>query len=322
MKLAFPIVISVVLSVCSSAEAAPLTLSLYGLAGFVQACASGTVAGMNYFGCGVNDQFQTSVPYTKDGSVAIGAASGTASVSATINNGNVGLHGFSQSDVSVNADAKNAYAEGGFDLYAYDMFTITGTPGTRAQFQFILTLRGSASELSSTLGANGSTGELGLFVNSSWSGPGTVIFNASCADGGSNAFGQGSADSSGNPCGGLLGAIQLGNTGVYPTSGTNSATLSLAVGSTVEIGEYLYGRTGAYGSSYGGAEPSEGVFDVADTGWFTVTPLTPGAGFITASGLDYSDSPEAAMPEPSGVTLLCAGLFALAALRRLKGRFG
>jgi hypothetical protein len=74
----------------------------------------------------------------------------------------------------------------------------------------------------------------------------------------------------------------------------------------VELDEFMTGM--AY---VGGAGNS--VFNASDTGYLILTPVTPGAGFTTASGLTYATSPET--PEPATIMMVISGIVAIAGLR-------
>ena len=67
------------------------------------------------------------------------------------------------------------------------------------------------------------------------------------------------------------------------------------------------------------APSASATFDASDTGFFTLTPITPGAGFTTASGLTYAASPD--VPEPATWMMLILGvaMIGFAARRRSEG---
>ena len=55
--------------------------------------------------------------------------------------------------------------------------------------------------------------------------------------------------------------------------------------------------------------------DARDTAQFNLDPITPGAGYTTASGVSYLTSPPAAVPEPASLTLLNIGGLSLLGFR-------
>jgi hypothetical protein len=238
-------------------------------------------------------------------SASYGASEGNASASVAINarssNGNLGLHG------TAIASAFGGHFQGGgggafFDIYTYDGFHITGD-GVE-QFQFTATLDGSANAASDTDFAL-AYGGYGLFVNSNWIGPGTVTPFDSCTYTGAGY------ELNGNPCG-RLSSIDLNTT--TPHSQTVTGVIDLEAGTDVQFGEFLWSRT------FGGGENMSASFDAANTGYFTLTALTPGAGFTTDSGLTYANDPDAGVPEPAGWALMVLGFAgAGVAIRRRRG---
>ena len=95
---------------------------------------------------------------------------------------------------------------------------------------------------------------------------------------------------------------------LYGQNGTTqqeSLTLTFSETTSMVLGELLQIRndigTSDFSTAGGGI-----TIDDSDTGYFTVTPSSPGAGFTTASGQTYSVS--SAVPEPATWTLLVAGL--------------
>jgi hypothetical protein len=123
-----------------------------------------------------------------------------------------------------------------------------------------------------------------------------------------------SADASGflENSGSILCEVQLD----AQTGGGSTCTGQLDVqgGSSLGLGLELVVRTAATGGGAGNVGPLSADFN-ASNAYFTLTPVTEGAAFTTASGLTYTAAPDAAAstPEPStfllfGVSLIAAGL--------------
>ena len=266
--------------------------------------ASATTVGVSgyYRANGSNTPITGGTPFVASASGTFGGGPDSISVSATRGNGNVGLHGAASASY---VGGYGGSAEAEFDLYTYDTFHIGGPAGAHEQFQYTLTLNGSAStETDGYPGATAAYGALSLTADSYWLEPGAVVpFPASSCYAGSGV--------DGNPCG-IIATASL-----YPTSPTSQAatgTLTLVGGSTVQFGEYLWARV--FTSQ---ATSSSAVFDAADTGYFTLTPLTAGASFTTGSGLTYSASPDGAVPEPEAWAMLILGFGGLGVtMRRLR----
>jgi hypothetical protein len=105
-------------------------------------------------------------------------------------------------------------------------------------------------------------------------------------------------------------------TGPANPGGSISGELTVGGGTSVELGLYLIGGADTAGNNVG--DPSESA-SFASTGFFTLSPVTPGAGFTTASGLTYSNDPTSAdVPEPASIVMLSMGLATLGAMRRRK----
>jgi hypothetical protein len=83
------------------------------------------------------------------------------------------------------------------------------------------------------------------------------------------------------------------------TSQQQSVQLSFTSATTIVLGELLQIRNDVV---VGGGI----TIDDSDTAYFTVTPLTSGAGFTTASGLTYA--PVSSVPEPSSAVPLSAAM--------------
>ena len=259
---------------------------------------------------GYNHPFIASEPYSLSASASTPDTSAALSISAAPENGNLGLHGLATASLDTGGQFINpgAGAEAAFDLYAYDTFSIGGTQGAPEQFQFALTLNGSAQGYTDGVAdPSNAYGGLELFSNSNWTDYGSVNPFASCS-----YTGAGYASPDGNPCG------RFANIDLNMNS-SNSQTLygilTLVGGTTVQLGEMLWSR-----SSVGTEVTSQSaVFDASDTGFFTLAPLTPGASFTTASGLTYASSPDvSAVPEPSTWAMMLLGFGLIGAtLRRM-----
>lgn len=95
-------------------------------------------------------------------------------------------------------------------------------------------------------------------------------------------------------------------------------TGTVAVGSTYNIGASLTGSatavTGAYGGNPYVSDATE-FWNASSTGIYELEILTPGASFVSASGYNYS-----ATPEPGTLLLLGCGLLALGGTVRRKLR--
>jgi hypothetical protein len=98
---------------------------------------------------------------------------------------------------------------------------------------------------------------------------------------------------------------------LYGQNGTaqqQSLQLSFSRPTSIVLGELLQIRNDIGAGSI--------TIDDSDTGYFTVTPLTSGAGFTTASGLTYS--PVSSVPEPSSVLPLSTAIALLFWIARLQ----
>jgi hypothetical protein len=261
-----------------------------------------------------NDQdylYTGNLPFSATASGTAGTASGSLSISAIPSNGNLGLHGFATASASDEAGLGSTGASADFDLYAWDTFQIGGTTGAVEQFQYTLTLDGSASSSSGSDAA--AYGYYQLLADSSWTGFGTVSPFVNCNYG---------VQANGNPCSLIatldLSALSPGTQGLQTLSGT----LTLIGGTTIQLGQFLDARVSA-SDAY--SDSASATFDASNTGWLTLTPIKPGASFTTASGLTYAQSPDAfgAVPEPSSWALMLLGFGAIgAAMRRNRSRVG
>jgi hypothetical protein len=96
-------------------------------------------------------------------------------------------------------------------------------------------------------------------------------------------------------------------------AGKQNAIITVSVGQQLTIGgEILSAARAIAGNDYGGAEhlTAENDISAGDTFSLFITPLTPGASYISASGTDYAP----AVPEPSSLLLAATGLAVVYAL--------
>jgi len=234
------------------------------------------------------DLTSSSLPFS-DSVSSIGTGAGNASISVSIGNGNVGLHGLGSASTP---GGNGSY--GSFDLFYYDTFYISGS-GLET-FNFTLNLDATVTSTYPTgqEQADGSStsayGGLELGENGSYVTWGTVT---GC-------------------CYGSI-SVESGD----PVDNSYSGSLQLQGGTSVELDLYLYARTLSNAPLDTTADISS-EFDALNTAWLTLTPVTPGAGFTTASGLTYAAAPDTSVPEPSSLVLLGGGLFGLLASRRVR----
>ena len=89
---------------------------------------------------------------------------------------------------------------------------------------------------------------------------------------------------------------------------------------TVELGLLLDGSATTYNYTFEdpGSTAIKAQVDALNTGYFTLTPLSPGETFTTASGLTYAASPDT--PEPASVLMLLGGLAGIWVLRGRRRR--
>ncbi|HXS98784.1 MAG TPA: PEP-CTERM sorting domain-containing protein [Candidatus Limnocylindrales bacterium] len=237
------------------------------------------------------------------------SASTTVSVAAS--GGNLGLHGTADTALTVGGRSL-----ANFDLYAFDTFTITGT-GTET-FNYSVVLEGTESLTGAPSFDDNSGVSSGVFLiaNQQYTTWGTFSnLNVGCT---SSNFGGG------NDCGtiafkqtSLCASGTCITTHSGPLDATLSGTLTFSAGQKIQLGLYLFARTGSY-NILGPANDLQTEFDAGNTAYFTLTPVTNGAGFTTASGLNYSSAPT--VPEPSSIAAVVTGLAALRALARRRCR--
>jgi hypothetical protein len=190
--------------------------------------------------------------------------------------------------------------------------TITGTGTETFNYSVVLDGTESLSGAPSSDAYSGVSSGVYLIANQQYTTWGTFSnLNVGCT---SSNFGEG------NDCGTIafkLASLCASGTCTTTQSGsintTLSGTLTFSAGQQIQLGLYLFSRTGSY-NLIGVPNNIQTEFNAGDTAYFTLTPVTPGAGFTTASGLDYASAP--AVPEPSSAATLLTGLVALGALRR------
>lgn len=239
------------------------------------------------------------LPFSATASDGVGSASAGLAISAIEQNDNLGLHGFATASASDPTHYGSTGASADFDLYAWDTFEIGGATGAAEQFQYTLTLDGRA--FASSTPDSTAYGYYQLLADSSWTSFGTVSPYVNCNYG---------VEANGNPCS-LIATLDL--SALNPStqgSQTLSGILTLIGGTTIQLGQFLDARVSA-SNEY--ADSSTASFDASNTGWLTLTPITPGASFTTASGLSYALSPDAVgpVPEPSTWALMLLGFCAI-----------
>jgi hypothetical protein len=290
---------------CTCATGAWAQQAQYGVQGFYGAQASSGDQLVNSPNGNINTPITGEFPFAASTSATTGAASASLAISATPQNGNIGLHGFA--DAALNgAQYEQAGAFDQFDLYAFDTFYIGGPAGSFEDFQYSLTLDGTTST-TMTLGNADATrayGALELFSDANWVEAGVVAPFSSCHE---NFYGN-YYESNGNPCGMLAYLDPQGDQ-------TLTGIITLAAGSAVQLGEMLSARAYVSQETTGSA-----IFDASNTGFFTLTPITPGASFTTASGLTYAEFPDmpSGVPEPSTWALMLLGLATIGVAMRRK----
>lgn len=206
---------------------------------------------------------------------------------------NVGLGAFGD----VYADDFNftdIYAFAALDLFWFDTFTATGTGGL---YQYTLNLY--VGQLVSG-GTGLAYGGYDLWENE--------IYQAG------NGVGNNGCVNSPSYCG-LIDRLNFttvsGEPGGY---GVVTGEISIPAGTSVQLDEYMYGRAGTNFIDAPGTI-GEGIFNAINTGYMTLTPITPGAGFTTASGFTYSGNPDVTgVPEPGTFALFGSGIALLGAV--------
>jgi hypothetical protein len=304
---AVSIAFSLLLLAASSARASEISDTGTGYAYYYESGANSIADGQVSPGPVLQTNPSSPLPFSASQSASSSAASGSVNVSISDSNGNVGLHGTAISNAPPSSEAS-----AGFDLYFYDLFTITGT-GTE-EFMYTLALNDEASVSDNGVAGQSvtSTAFLTLYANSSYQTFGTVTGNCG------NYFYGGESD-----CGVISGVNGSASDVENTYGGTATGDLYLQAGTSIELGLFLSVRTSADNEGFAGSADSTAEFLGGDTGFFTLTPVTPGAGFTTASGLTYAADPDdvlSSTPEPSSLTLLATGLLGTAALLRRKIR--
>jgi len=236
----------------------------------------------------------TSIPFSQSLTETPGGVDQSGD-SASYSAGNVGLSGNASSFSPSGANQNSA----GFQIYYDDTFYIGGT-GLQT-FGYTLTLNGTDQG-----GDPLAYGYVGLYMNSTLASWSNVVPDSNCTGAGPSVPG-------GDGCG-LLNSVAL--TGPANPGGSISSEFVVEGGTSVELGLSLSGGAVTTGNNVG--DPSESASYVS-TGFFTLSPVTAGASFTTASGLTYSDQPTSAeVPEPASIVMLTMGLAALGAVRRRK----
>ena len=187
-----------------------------------------------------------------------GTSGALANFSGSIDNG--ALHGYSQINTGSSFDGNS---EVGMDAYFFDTFQISGPAGQSGQFDITLNFDGSG-KTSGTAAVGSYANTYNLLEN------GTVIPGIQYT--------------------GMVATLAI-PFGASATQKTSTIHLTLASGSSVVLGQLLQIRSAMQNEGSSGAI----TIDDSNTGYFTVTPVTQGFGFTTASGLTYSQS---AVPEP------------------------
>ncbi|HUO12623.1 MAG TPA: hypothetical protein VMU37_07695 [Caulobacteraceae bacterium] len=281
-------------TLCLTALEGPAHAATTLVAGYYGAYAEGTGGDVGFPNPEGSEPYDLPLaPLSIGGSASSGNSTASVSLSLTQANGNIALHG-SLVDSNTGSIYEAGLASSGFDLDATDTFYIGGSTGGSEQFEYTLYLNGSSttsSDPAPPYGYAAAYGGLGLYANTYWNGAGELPADAVC----SASY---PAYYEGNQCG-LINSVQLPSGG---NGGTVSGVVTFVGGSTVSLSEYLWGRAGVEEDLSGSAD-----FNALDTGYFTLTPITPGASFTTASGLTYAASPDAGIPELSTWALLVAG---------------
>jgi hypothetical protein len=246
-----------------------------------------------------------------------GYATGSADDSLSTSGGNVGLHGSASASSGVPSGfvgpaSNGSYAN--FEIYSYDLFTFAGS-GLET-FQYSLVLDGNTSLTASAGSDDNAFASLLLYANSSYQysgGAGGVVANTSGCGG--TIYVDGGLDPS--SCAQLDGVSIGTSTGTSPGLPTGpttvTGTLSVLGGTSLELGLYFTGYVND--TTFYASETAQGQVNAENTGYFTLTPVTPGASFTTASGLTYAADPDSTTPEPASILLLGTGLAVLFAVQ-------
>jgi hypothetical protein len=232
--------------------------------------------------------------YNASQTVSVPGASASVDVSLSQGAGNVGLHGSASSSAVF-----NGLGIAQFEIYSYDLFSFSGSGSETFRYSLVLNANVNVTGDPTNSPDSQAYALLSLYANSSFSEQSQVQPNPGCT---------------GNYCG-LISSDEISTEAGSPTGPNRVVTGTIVVtgGSSIELGLNFQGlaTNEAPQTAVATAQMS-----AEDTGYFTLTPVTPGAGFTTQSGLTYSLNPDTAAPEPGSVAMVLIGLAGLYAVRR------